>query len=263
MIKALSCHFFHLSKTACLIIATLIILAAYLYLANAYIYWRIGRGHLSDVETSTTYMLDPNSNLASSTAATTVYVSLGDSLTAGVGADNYQDSYPYLVAQQLEQTGDKVVLKNLSTPGITSAQLITNHLNQAIADKPNIVTILIGTNDLHNWVSNQTFKANYNLILKRLSQETTAKIYVISVPFIGSDTILLPPYDSYFTIKTKAYNNLIKQLAAKYQARYIDIATPTKSLFAGDGVQYSADSFHPSTYGYKIWSNIIYDSLNH
>lgn len=263
MIKISSCHFFHLSKTVYLVIAALIFLVVYLYLASAYIYWRISHGHLLDVETSTTYMLDSILTSASSTATTTVYVSLGDSLTAGVGADKYQNSYPYLVAQQLEKTGNKVILKNLSTPGITSAQLITNYLNQAIATKPNIVTILIGTNDLHNWVSNQTFKANYDLILKRLSQETTAKIYVISVPFIGSDTILLPPYDSYFTIKTKAYNILIKQLAAKYQVRYIDIATPTQSLFACDGVQYSADSFHPSSYGYKIWSDIIYDSLNH
>jgi lysophospholipase L1-like esterase len=191
-----------------------------------------------------------------------VYSSLGDSLAAGVGTDNYTESYPYLLASKLGGAEQGIILRNHSLPGANTADLISNLLSRVINDNPDIITLLIGVNDIHNRISIRDFKNNYEQILSRLTKETKARIYVISIPFIGADSLMLPPYQTYFNYQTKRFNAVIQELAVKYQVSYIDLYTPTLVLFKEPGEHYSVDLFHPSAAGYKIWAQIIYDNIH-
>jgi len=235
----------------------LIILAFYLYLANAFIYYRIGQGNLI-----TPPRRDEYSMISKENEAVKNYTALGDSLTSGVGADKYEEAYPYLLASKMQAAGNNISLNNFSAPGAKTEDLINNFLEPAIGSKPNIITVLIGVNDIHNHISKEQFKKNYTVILDRLTKETKAKIYLINIPLIGSRTSILPPLDYYFETETDSYNAIIKELADKYQLQYIDLNAPTKELFKADGAHYAVDSFHPSAVGYKLWANIIYDSFN-
>ena len=231
-------------------------LGAYLYIANAYIYWRIGKAALPFLQIEKSYTMK---NLSAGTER--IYVSLGDSLTSGVGTDTYTKSYPYLLAQKLAAKGT-VKLENFSYPGVRSQNLIADFIPQVIASKPSIVTVLIGTNDIHDWVSAGQFEENYRHILRALTASTTAKVYAVSIPYIGSNTLFLPPYNYYFDYETTEFNDIIRHVAAEYKVAYVDIATPTRALFKYDGQMYSADSFHPSAEGYKLWSDILYASID-
>ncbi|MFA6995380.1 MAG: SGNH/GDSL hydrolase family protein [Patescibacteria group bacterium] len=191
-----------------------------------------------------------------------VYVALGDSLTAGVGLSNYNDSFPYLLARRFGKSDQAVTLKDRATPGTKTEDLLDKLLPLAIKDGPDIVTVLIGINDIHGIISADNFKNNYDRILSRLTKETSAKIYVINLPFIGADTLVLPPYNYLLDARTKEFNKIIKQLANKYSVSYIDLYTPTVALFKTSGAHYSVDLFHPSATGYKIWADIIYDNIN-
>ena len=230
-----------------------ILLLGYLYLANAYIYHRIGRGNLIFPDTAHTYTLTGSSEKR-------VYAALGDSLTSGVGAPDYKQAYPYMVAQDLATRGE-VNLKVFAEAGITSAMLISRYLTPAIESNPDIVSVLIGTNDVHNWVSATDFEARYREILTSLTKETDAEIYAISIPYIGSRFLILPPLNYYFDTKTSEFNAIIQKLAEEYDVTYVDIATPTRELFKEDGVMYATDSFHPSPLGYKQWSTLIYANI--
>jgi len=246
-----------------IIIIFLISAALYLNLAYAHIYNEIQNAGLKEVEKSVTYSFNVNNKDASSSEVLK-YVSFGDSLTYGVGTDNYWESYPYLVANRIadKDSGRIVTLYNYSWPGDKSSDLITKFLDLGIKEKPGIITILIGVNDIHNQVSASDFKANYAKILARLKNETQAKVYVVSIPYIGADTLIMPPYNYYFNYKTKQFNKIIKELALKYNANYVDLYTPTLNLFKKTGDHYSADLFHPSASGYALWGKIIYDSIN-
>ncbi len=236
-------------------ILLLAIFVVYIYSANAFIYYRIRQGNL--IEPTVKELPMNNSNLA-----TTTYVALGDSLTAGAGVFNYEETYPYLIASKMIKSGENVILDNFSVSGYKTRDLINELLEPAIATNPDIVTLLIGVNDIHNHVGKDEFKKNYQVILERLTTETRAKIYLINIPYIGSNTAIVPPLDYFFETETDEYNKIIKDLAKQYNLEYIDLKTPTKDLFKIDGPHYSVDSFHPSAIGYDLWANIIYDSIN-
>jgi len=237
------------------IIFCLLALGVYLYFANSYIYWRIDKGNLPKIEHDQTVLIKSN------VSSTITYVALGDSLTYGTGAKKYEESFPFLLAQKISETRGTVALKNFAYQGATSNDLIANELESATVSNPDIITILIGTNDIHNYVSAKKFFANYEKILKTLTARTKADIYVVGLPAIGVKTIYLPPFSWYFSYKINQYNEVIKALALDYGAVYVDSAFATKNWKAYDG-NYSADLFHPSSAGYQIFSKIIYDRIS-
>ena len=241
-----------------LIIILIIVIVGGIYLNRAYafIYNEIHNGNLTNPNTNEIYMLSDNKN-----NKTLTYVALGDSLTAGAGVENAQQSYPYLVAQKLG-TENNVTLKNRSQLGYKTEDLKNVLLPTAITDNPNIITLLIGVNDIHNNVSAQKFSQNYEQILQSLTTNTKAKIYLISIPYIGSANLILPPYNYYFNSKTKEFNKIIKNLAQKYNLKYINIYSATQEEFTKSDTYYSRDLFHPSAKGYAVWANIIYANFN-
>ncbi|MCX6785276.1 MAG: SGNH/GDSL hydrolase family protein [Candidatus Komeilibacteria bacterium] len=242
------------------LIIILIILALGIYLnrAYSYIYQKIGSANLPPVSRMGIYIID-NANAGQNIT----YVALGDSLTAGAGVEQYQQSYPYLLAQKIaEAKKSKVTLKILAIPGEKTADLINDLLPAAIADQPEVITLLIGVNDIHGFIFKADWQKKYEQILRELTQKTTAKIYLINLPEIGANNLLLPPYNYYFRAVTKKFNKVIKELASQYNLAYIDLATPTADLFKQPGAHYAADFFHPSAAGYALWAQIIYADLH-
>jgi lysophospholipase L1-like esterase len=247
-----------MKKISSKIIVVLILVAvAYLLLAHHYIYYKIKEAGLIGSDKNHMYILNENAALSQNLT----YIALGDSLTAGTGVDKYEDSYPYLVAKELSKSAGKVSLEDFSYPGFRTDDLIKNLLAPAIATNPDIVTLLIGTNDIHGNYRLATFKNNYQNILEQLTTKTRAKIYVISIPYIGSNSLLLPPWGYYLDHRTATFNQAVQDLAKIYKVNYIDIAESTKELLKKNGSHYAADTFHPSASGYAIWAKIISEAI--
>lgn len=235
----------------------LLILGIYLNRSYAYIYHKIGDGNLAIFESNKEYII--NKNMQNS--KTLIYAALGDSLTAGAGVDNYEQSFPYLVSEKLGYN-QKVILKSRAILGYKSIDLKNVLLPLAINDNPDIVTILIGVNDVHNFIDKKEFEKNYDEVLKQLTQKTSAKINVINIPYIGSKNLIFPPYNLYIDSQTKEYNKIIKTLAQKYNLKYIDLYTESLKEFKRSDTYYSNDLFHPSAKGYALWADIIYANLS-
>jgi len=234
------------------------LIIVYLLVTNWLIYYRLNQTNLKASDNRHNYVF----NNQATTSPGLIYIALGDSLTAGVGVSDYEQSYPYLLAQKMAGTSTKVTLLNYSYSGARSSDLISELLTKAIADKPDVITLLIGTNDVHGNISPAQFKRNYETILTELKTQTKAKINVINIPFIGADSLLWPPHDYYYRTKTIRFNQIIKELAATYNFNYIDLATPTEQYASSTGPYYSTDNFHPSDLGYQYWSQVIYANLN-
>lgn len=247
-----------------LIFAIILIIAAGIYLNRAYahIYWTLGAAKLDLIDNQAQYFINSANQANDMETANIVYSALGDSLTAGAGAGDYKLALPYLLAEKMAGGEKTVILNNHSVPGIETSDIITDHLEATLSDNPDVITVLIGVNDIHNKVSVDKFRQNYEAILSRLKQGTKAEIYVINLPFIGADSLMLPPYQRLFDAKTLEFNEIIKELAAKYSIKYIDLYTPTVELFKRSGDHYSKDLFHPSAKGYQIWADLIYADIN-
>jgi lysophospholipase L1-like esterase len=239
------------------ILLIIIVFGAYMNLSYAHIFNKIGKENLKSPDVNYTYLINNGKNNDKSL----VYVALGDSLTAGVGVDDYKQSYPYLIAKKLA-VKNNIILKDRSAPGFKTEDLKNILLPLTISDKPDIVTLFIGINDIRGNISRENFKKNYEQILESLLKNTSAKIYVINIPFIESGNSILPPYNYYFDFKTKEFNKIIKDLAVKNNVQYIDLYSPTSKEFRKSDSYYSTDLFHPSAKGYSFWADIIYDNFN-
>ncbi len=212
------------------------------------IYNNIGQANLVNPNLQNNYILG-------NSKAILKYAALGDSLTAGVGADSYQKTYPYILAEHLLNQAP-VSLTILAHPGSTSQSVLDSQVQPAINLKPNLVTILIGTNDIHNFVSTQDYEKNYIEIVEKL-KSTGANIILINIPYTGSPDSVKFPYNFYFNAKTKQFNQIIQTISQKEQVKLIDIYTPTYQLMSSSNDYYSPDLFHPSSKGYILWGQII------
>jgi len=246
-----------MKKTTIIIVTILIYLCVYLFVAHQYIYKKIGDEHLKVSDTKCEYIIRSNAN----NDTNLIYTALGDSFTAGVGVLEYEESYPYLFAQKISENNKNITLRDRAYPGARTSNLIKDLLPTAINDNPDIVTLLIGLNDIHGNVSKTEFTKNYTEILKRLKTETKARVFAISIPYVGTDTLLLPPFNLYFKYKTIEYNKIIKKLAEENDVEYVDLYTPTENMFK-DTALHSTDLFHPSAKGYEVWAEVIYANFN-
>jgi lysophospholipase L1-like esterase len=190
------------------------------------------------------------------------YVAIGDSLTAGVGASSVSSSLPALLAEKISaDQGIPVSVKNLGVAGATSFDLLTGQILDASQYNPQIITLFIGTNDLHNFVPLDKFKSNLLTAIEALQRTTQAKIYLINVPYLGAKDLVLPPYDKYFDWELKKYNSVMAEVAQQTGVELVDLYSASKRPLQADSKLYCIDRFHPSDSGYALWADLIYGDI--
>lgn len=187
---------------------------------------------------------------------TVKYAALGDSLSVGIGSIDYRNALPYIIASKLSQQMS-VSLYNFAVMGATADAVRVMQLEKAIAVEPNYVTVFIGTNDVHKLDPVDTFESELDYIIKNLKERTKAKIIVFNVPLLGNNNLVWFPYNIFFDIQIRQYNQVISRVAQKYEVNLIDLYTPTKNDFANRKNFYSVDDFHPSGEGYQMWGTLV------
>ena len=125
-------------------------------------------------------------NLCSDTAARdgkTVTIAIGDSLTRGNMSHNY-------LADARERLGDGHLILNAGING-NKVYHVEQRLDEVIACEPDIVTLMIGTNDAifpetldDSW---STVTQGLDRVLTRLSEDTDATIALFTLPLLGED----------------------------------------------------------------------------
>ena len=182
----------------------------------------------------------------------------GDSITdAGRDKRNYHDlgaGYPKYAAENIKENNPEVDFEfiNFGISGNRTDQLFDRIYPDAIAFQPDVISILIGINDIwHRYMADRVattdeqLALNYRCILDRLKRETNAKI-VILAPFVldAADKDML-------RADVKTVLPIVRELAEKYADVYI----PLDGIFAvalkaqPEPLYYSADGVHPNQNG--------------
>lgn len=186
------------------------------------------------------------------------YVALGDSYTIGTSvavADRWPDQLvARLPALQL--------VANLGVNGFTSRDLIEVELPQLAGLRPDIVTILIGVNDVVQGVPEATYRANVTLILDQVAGLVGAnRVLVVTTP----DYTVTPAGADYGdparqSAGIRANNAIVTELAVARGIAVIDIydisleAEVDRTLVATDGL-------HPSGAQYRLWVERIVPAM--
>jgi len=241
---------------AILILSLVVLGVLYLFIVNWWIYYRLDEVGLRPSDQAHSYIINQTGS------DPIVYLAIGDSLTAGTGVDDYSQAYPYLIAQKLAGEDAEVLHSNSSYPGARTSDVLNNLLEDQLLNQADVITLLIGTNDIQGGVSAPEFSSNYEKIILKLLSQSDAKINLVSIPEIGNNSLFLPPFNYYFRYRVLKFNKIIHSLAVSNDLNFIDLTTPTLEYAAKSGPYYSKDNFHPSASAYENWAQIIYEHLD-
>lgn len=177
----------------------------------------------------------------------------GDSIT-DAGRDrndfhNLGNGYPKYAAGYLRERYPDIDFEfiNLGINGNQTKNLVERLQKDFIDIQPDIVSILIGINDVWHHaadksrISDETFEERYSTVLKAIKGKTNAKIMIME-PF------LVPVEDKLFFREDLAPKI---EIIRKFAREYADIYLPTDGLlqseFIGDDpLSYAADGVHPT-----------------
>src|ERR1051325_6388002 len=113
-----------------------------------------------------------------------VYVALGDSTGAGVGAK--EGGYVARLFKKIEERRAGSPLSNPRARGATTADLVRDQLQKGVALNPDLVTVGIGINDIGHGLTIDQFAKNFDEILSTLKEKTHATIVVTNIPDIST-----------------------------------------------------------------------------
>lgn len=187
-------------------------------------------------------------------AASVRYVALGDSYTIGTSVTE-TERFPNQLVRRVPQLD---LVANLGANGFTSRDLIDLELARVGALKADVVTILIGVNDVVQGVPISTYKDNLVRILRELVELVGADhILVVTIP----DYTVTPQGGAFGDREQQARgirenNAVMTQLATGLGIAVVDIHDI--SLEAGsDPSLVAADGLHPSGPQYARWVDRI------
>ena len=194
----------------------------------------------------------------------------GDSITdAGRDRRNYHDvgpGYPMYAVKHMTEAHPEIEFEfiNQGISGNRTSQLFDRLYADALAFEPDIISILIGINDIwHRYGGNKIattdaqIELNYRSILERIRRESNAKIMIIS-PFLLDKE----PYEGMREDLARELP-IIKRLADEFA----DVYVPLDELFdealktQPEPLYYSADGVHPNVNGRAFIGKIYAEAI--
>jgi len=169
------------------------------------------------------WFLWPDANITNYPPDGDVIVAFGDSLVEGVGATMGND-FVSLLSKDLN-----LPIINLGVSGNTTTDGLAR-IDAVLAEKPDIVLLLLGGNDFLRRVPAKETFANLAQIIKTL-QDSGAVVVLLGV----RGGLISDGYESYYA-----------KLAKEYHTAYVP------NVLAGliGNREYMADSIHPNDIGY-------------
>ena len=183
---------------------------------------------------------------------------VGDSITYGMGiSDRVNDSYPAQLGRMLQEIDPQWQTENFGVSGATLLRngdlpyVLQSAYSQALASEPNVVVIMLGTNDSkpNNWTYRDEFVTDYLLLIDSFAQLPSAPDIWICKP--------VPAFSNSFNISNTVILNeiipFIDQIAQQRDVRIIDLYTALSG--ASD---YFPDGIHPNAEGAGLMAEAVF-----
>src|SRR5215203_1393540 len=191
------------------------------------------------------------------------YLALGDSYTIGQSVLS-SENFPNQTVQLLNQQNYNFKsLELLATTGWTTDELQTNINNHVFTPPYDFVSLLIGVNNQYRGRPVETYKPEFENLLKQAIQFAGGKadhVIVLSIPDWGVTPFANGRDRAQIAKEIDEYNAANKAISENYKVNYFDI-TPWTREAANDLSLVAADGLHPSAKEYKRWSEKLADKI--
>lgn len=192
----------------------------------------------------------------------------GDSITdANRDRSDYHDlgeGYPKYAAQGLREAFPDVEFEfiDLGIGGNKTADLVNRLQSDFVDIQPDVVSILIGINDVwhfadeKNWIPNEVFEQRYRTVLEAVKTQTRAKILMLE-PF------LIPVADKQvFWEDLPGKMNVIRKLAREYADGYLALDGRLNEAFIGtEPTAFASDGVHPTERGARYIADLYVQAV--
>ncbi len=193
-----------------------------------------------------------------------VYLALGDSYTIGTGASHESRNFPSLLAAHVQEaTRREVEVVNPAVNGFTTIDVLAKELGYITDLKPDLVSVLIGVNDLVQGRRAQQYRESlieiYNAIAA--TQLPAGRVAAISIP----NWSVVPAARDYgdparVRSLTEQFNAVAKQEAEARSFLWVDL-TEVSTRATGSTGWIAADDLHPGDAQYAAWAEEIWSHL--
>ena len=185
----------------------------------------------------------------------------GDSITdAGRDKRDFHDlgnGYPKYAAELLKESNPEINFDfiNLGISGNRTGQLFDRLYPDAIALQPDVISILIGINDIWHRgafsyvaTTDEQIELNYREILKNLKAKTNAKIVMLA-PYVLDAEDKAPMKNELTTVLP-----IVRKLANEFADAYIPLDELFEEAMATQPapLYYSPDGVHPNENGARF-----------
>ena len=185
------------------------------------------------------------------------YLALGDSYTIGTGASDPSHSWPSIIASRLGAE-----LTNPAVNGYTTLDLIREELPYLERLGPDLVTVLIGVNDLVQGRTPDQYTDSLRRIYSAVAAlEVRPRVVAVSIPnwsyvpaaadFGGREHV---------ASQTDVFNTVAEVEARARGFAWVDITEASTSGFGSDG-WIAADDLHPGDAQYAAWADAIWPAV--
>jgi lysophospholipase L1-like esterase len=185
------------------------------------------------------------------------YVALGDSYTIGTGI-SHREAWPSQLADNLTDLEVELVA-NLAVNGFTADDVAAEQLPELAELEPDLVSLLVGVNDVVRGVPEERYGARVSEILDGLLERLPAtRIFVVAVPDYTvsrqGDAYAVPAQQRAAILR----NNEIMRGACEYRSITFvpDIFDISHELGDGAGML-APDGLHPSAAQHARWAAAI------
>jgi lysophospholipase L1-like esterase len=188
------------------------------------------------------------------------YVALGDSTVYGLGATSPTRHYVARLFEFLRLEYPAARLSNRGACLATAADVLAHQVPDALMDRPDLVTLSVGPNDLRQGRSPDEFGRRVEVILERLHRETAATVVVNRLPDMAFCPRFREPERSLVAAMTRHYNHALQHVADGFGVELVDIGIADcppdqrQAFFCDDG-------YHPSDQGYAAWATAMWADI--
>lgn len=170
---------------------------------------------------------------------------------------------------------DSVIVTNAGKNGNSTRDLLKRVNRDVIAHKPQVVVLMIGTNDIFypkKVVSLETYEKNLQKLISSIGEES--ELVLMTIPPVYAPYIILRKPELHFSGNSEVHarvdsvNAIIKHLASKNKCTLLDLNkiltgcggpdTQKDGLFQNEANFGIADGVHPTASGTRVIAAAVY-----
>jgi lysophospholipase L1-like esterase len=165
-------------------------------------------------------------------------------------------------AKHLASSGS-VVLLNTAVSGARAADIVKDQLKVGIEHDPDVVLIVVGSNDVTHLTSAKSVRASMNQAIDQLIKKNCkAKIVITGSADMGAVPRIPQPLRYLAGARATQLNDVFIDIADQKQVTFAPIAVKTGPIFRSDRSLFAQDNFHPNTKGYDVWVPVLIAALD-